>query len=198
MSLNFFKSREWSLEETSDGPAIVIPSPCIWPLALFFLVWLGGWTAGEGSAVKSLYGIIRGATPWAALFPAAFLVVWLAGWTIGGIFAWSIFLFSLNGREVVTLREDKLRVRLETFFGLGWSWKFAVPGMSPAKVVAMPLPAGKTPQGAGGAAMPQAKFAFIAIASGGKTWRLGLGLDERRAGDLLHTLNSRFGVPRER
>ncbi len=196
--MNFFKSREWSLEETSDGPAIVIPSPRIWPLALFFLVWLGGWTAGEVSAAKSLYGIIKGATQWAALFPAAFLVVWLTGWTIGGIFAWGIFLFSLNGREVVTLAGDKLRVRPETFFGLGWTWKFPVPGMAPARVVALPLPAGKNPERADGALVQPPRYGYIAIASGGKTWKLGLGMDERRAGDLLHTLNSRFGVPRAR
>jgi hypothetical protein len=198
MSLNFFKSREWSLEETSDGPAIVIPSPCIWPLALFFSFWLAGWAAGEVSAVKALYGLVRSAEHWAALLPGAFLVVWLAGWTAGGVFAWSIFLFSLKGREVVTLRADKLRVRLETFFGLGWSWKFPVPGMSPARVTPIPLPEGKTPPGADAAGMPPPRLAFVAIASGGKTWRLGLGLDERRAGDLLHTLSSRFGVPRER
>ena len=102
MSLNFLKNREWGLEETSDGPAIEIPSPCIWPLALFFLAWLAGWTAGEVSAAKALYGIVRGAEHWAALLPGAFLVFWLAGWTAGGIFAWGIFLFSLSGKEVVS------------------------------------------------------------------------------------------------
>ena len=194
--MSFFKSREWTLEETSDGPAIEIPSPFIWPLALFFLVWLGGWTAGEVSAAKALYGIIKSAEHWTALLPAAFLVVWLAGWTIGGIFAWSIFLFSLNGREVVTLSGDKLRVRPETFFGLGWTRKFPVPGMTPAKVVS--LPQGKTPGGADASGLPPPRLACIAIASAGKTWKLGLGLDEQRARELLHTLNSRFGVPRER
>jgi hypothetical protein len=197
MSAFSYKGREWSLEEVPEGTRFVIPAPRIWPLALFFSFWLAGWTAGEASAVKSVWGIISGADSWFALLPAGFLLFWLAGWTAGGVFAWSVFLFSLNGREIITLREGVLRIRPETFLGLGWTWKFPVAGMSPLKVVAASLPAAK-PGAPATEGVPPARYGYIAIESGGKRWKLGVGLEESRAKDLLHSLTARFGLPRER
>lgn len=198
MSILSMSSRDWSLEETSEGPRVVIPSPCLWPLALFFSVWLAGWTAGEMSAAKALWQIIKTADGWGALLPGGFLLVWLSGWTVGGVFAWGIFLFSLYGRETVTVRGNKLCIRPETFLGLGWTWKFDIPGMTPPKVTAMDLPEGTAARaGTAAAALPR-NYAHIAIESAGKRWKLGVGMQEQRARDLLYTLCSRFGLPRER
>lgn len=192
-----FLARDWRLEETPEGAEISVTSPFLWPLTLFFGVWLTGWTAGEVSAGREAWRLISGGSGGWELLPAAFLLFWLAGWTAGGVFAWGVFLFSIKGCEKVTLREGTLCIRPETFLGLGWTWKFPVGGMTPPKLVEMPLPAGRQqavpPDGA-----PPPRYAHIAIESGGRKWRLGLGLTEARAKDLLHTLNSRFGLPRER
>lgn len=197
MSIFPYKGRDWTQEETPEGPRLVIPAPCVWPLALFFSFWLAGWLAGEVSAAREAWHIISGSqSPW-ALLPAGFLLLWLAGWTAGGVFAWSIFLFSLRGREVVTLHEGVLRIRPETVLGLGWTWKFPVAGMTPPKLVITELPAGRLPA-APPDGVPQPRYGHIAIESGGRKWKLGLALEEGRAKDLLYALNSRFGLPRER
>ncbi|HAT72517.1 MAG TPA: hypothetical protein DCS63_06855 [Elusimicrobia bacterium] len=113
-----FKARTWALEETTDGPRVVIPTPFLWPISIFMGFWLCGWTAGEVSAAKALWQLARSADSWPALLPGGFLLFWLAGWTAAGFFTWGAFLFSIQGREVVSLSGDKLRVRLQTLLGL--------------------------------------------------------------------------------
>lgn len=196
MSLFGFKGRDWTQEETPEGARIVIPAPRLWPIAAFFALWLAGWTAGEVSAVKQLWGLFSGGGGAGAVFAEAFMLFWLAGWTVGGAFAWGVFLFSLDGREVLTVREDKFCVRLETFLGLGWTWRFDIPGMAPPRLVA----AGPGEGVAAGGQNPLAglRLVYVAIESGGRKWKLGAGLLEQRAKDLLYALNSRFGLPRER
>jgi len=41
------KTRSWTLEETTDGPRVVIPAPSLWPVSIFLGFWLYGWTEGE-------------------------------------------------------------------------------------------------------------------------------------------------------
>jgi hypothetical protein len=190
----FFKPRIWTLEETTDGPRVVIPSPCLWPLAIFLGVWLCGWMAGEVSAAKSLWQLARTSDTWLALLPGAFLLFWLSGWTMAGIFIWGAFLFSIQGREVVSLHGDRLRIRLETLVGLGWSWHFSLPEMAPPQLIAIPLQKNKDLDDTrlAGAMLPN--YSGVVIRSGSKSWRLGLGVDEPGARDLLHTLTVRFGL----
>lgn len=191
--MNFVRPRSWKLEETSSGPRIIISVPGIWPLAAFLGLWLCGWAAGEVSAAKALWGLVRSwQGDWMALFPAVFLVVWLAGWTIGGAFVWGFFLFSLRGREVVTLEGAELRVRLETLMGLRWGSRFSLQGLSPAKLELTEFPL-KKPSFPGGPA--SAFLSHISIEGGGRKWKLGAGLDENAGRELLHVLVSRFGVP---
>ena len=194
--MTILKARVWTLEETPDGPRVVIPAPFLWPLSLFLGFWLCGWTAGEMSAARELWHLLRSADGWLALLPGGFLLFWLAGWTAAGIFTWGIFLFSIQGREVVSLRGGQLRVRLETLLGLGWSWRFELAELAPPRLIVMPAPRSRG-QGAAqapGAAAPA--YSGITLSGGGRKWRLGLGLDEAGARNLLYTLTSRFGLPR--
>lgn len=191
-----YQGRDWNLEESPEGARFVIPAPRLWPLALFFSIWLAGWTAGEVSAAKQVWALLSGGRGGWELLPAAFLLFWLAGWTVGGVFAWGVFLFSLSGREVVTLRDGELCIRPETVLGLGWTWKFPLAGMTPPKLVITDLKPDQAPGAQAGG--PALRYGHLAIESGGKRWRLGLGLEERRAGELLHALTSRFGLPRGR
>lgn len=189
----FMKARDWTLEETPEGPRLVVSIPCLWPISIFFAVWLSGWTAGEVSAVRSLMDLFgKGVCGWGEILPGAFLMFWLAGWTVGGAFAWGAFLFSLKGSEIVTLREGALRLKLETLFGLGWTWRLPVAGMAPPALTAAEVKTARQPQDGS----PAQRYAYIALESGGRKWRLGVGLTEQRAKDLLYTLTSRFGLPR--
>jgi hypothetical protein len=191
-----FMTRAWSLEEAPDGPRVVIPSPFLWPLTIFLSFWLWGWTMGEVSAAKSLWQLAQTATDWMALLPGAFLLFWLAGWSAAGVFVWGTFLFSIQGREVVTLQGGLLRVRLETLLGLGWSWRFNLAELEAPRLLSLQVTGNKKPEDAraAGAALPD--YAGIKLKAGSKSWRLGLGLTQAAARDLMHTLSARFGLPR--
>lgn len=193
---NFFKTRIWNLEDTTDGPRIVIPSPFLWPLSIFFGFWLGGWTMGEISAIKGLWQLANSANSWVALLPGVFMLFWLAGWTVGGVFAWSVFLFSIQGREVVTLDGTMLRVRLETLLGLHWSWRFNLAEMEAPQLMVMDVGDSENAQRirAAGGMLPD--YSGIKLKAGKKTWRLGLGISQPAAKELMYTLHSRFGLPR--
>jgi|GEM_PF-1089054 len=191
-----FKARSWTLEETSEGPRVVITAPFVWPLSIFLGFWLFGWTGGEISAAKSLWQLLQTFDSWVALLPGAFLMFWLACWTVAGVFIWGVFLFSIQGREVVSLSGGKLRVRLETLLGLGWSWRYELAEMAPPRLMVMPVAGNKNPEAARAAGAPLPKYSGIAISCGSRKWRLGVGLDEAAAKDLLYTLTSRFGLPR--
>lgn len=208
MGYNFAGGRDWSHEETPEGPRVVIPWPRLWPLTAFLAVWLAGWAAGEVSAGRQLWALLSRAEGWADLLPAGFLVFWLTGWTVGGAFAWGIFFMTLSGSEVVTLREGELRVRLETVLGLGRTWRFPVAGMAPPRVVSLWKggaageysedggPGPDNPVAGAAPGDPARRYAMIRIESNGRKWRLGMGLSEARAKDLLYVLTSRFSLPR--
>ena len=187
------KPRDWTLEETPEGPRLIIAVPRLWPLSVFFAIWLGGWIGGELSALRALTALLgKGVCGLGALLPAGFLAFWLSGWTVGGIFAWGVFFFSLKGAEIATLRGGDLRLKLETFFGLGWTWRLPVAGMKPPVLAATEVRGARPPRDGS----PAPRYAYIALESGGKKWRLGVGLEEGRAKELLYTLTSRFGLPR--
>lgn len=192
----FFGARAWSLEEAPDGPRVVIPSPFLWPLTIFLGFWLWGWTMGEISAARALWQLAQTANGWLALLPGAFLLFWLAGWSAAGVLVWGTFLFSIQGREVVTLQEGMLRVRLETLLGLGWSWRFSLAELEAPRLLSLQTAGNKSPAAAGAAGAVLPDYAGIKLKAGSKSWRLGLGLTQSAARDLMHTLSARFGLPR--
>lgn len=81
-----------TIRETADGLGIYNPTRRNLPVALFLLVWLTGWAAGEAFV---LYTLFTGDAGFADLF----LVVWVTFWTIGGFFAISAVLWQLIGVE---------------------------------------------------------------------------------------------------
>lgn len=201
---------DWVLENTPDGARIVIPTRPVWFVALFLLLWLGGWFAGETFALRSLFGD-------APLAAKVFLVVWLAGWTAGGFAAGTAFLFvSGLAREVVWRDGPDLCLRWEVF-GAGWTRRFPASGIGPLAVPAAPSPsAGPAVSGGkmaiGGSHEPLRpdvvsktsgalwkagdRTEGIRFSSGGKEVSIGAGLDAGQAVRLADILVSRFGLRR--
>ncbi|MDA8244017.1 MAG: hypothetical protein M0025_07855 [Elusimicrobia bacterium] len=191
-----FNPRTWSLDETPAGPRVIIPSPFLWPLAVFLGLWLSAWAEGEFSAAREIWRLLHPAAGQVAVFPAAFLLVWLALWTAGGAFALGALLFCLRGSEVLELREGRLRVKLETFLGLGWSRYFEPGELEPLSLFsARELAADRRVSAltmASGLGVPD--LSGILLKSGARRWALGLGLSGQAARELLYTLGSRFGL----
>jgi hypothetical protein len=80
MDLNPPEGSKISIATDRGDPTVVVPptnSFMRYPMGMFVLFWLGGWTLGFKSAVEKLWtGPVQ-----------PFLVFWLCGWTLGGIFA---------------------------------------------------------------------------------------------------------------
>lgn len=203
-----FRTRgDWRLEDPPQGPRVVIPTRPIWPIALFLGFWLCGWTAGEVSAVTSLFK----AGP---LFGKGFLIVWLTGWTLGGALAWVIFLATIGlAREAVWRDGPDLCVRWSVL-GLGWTSRYAVAALGP---LAFPRPMTRTGTSPSGAALvvaddeaplrPQEASEVtgspfkaggesdgVRFSHGSKERAIGAGLDEGQAARLAEVLALRFGL----
>lgn len=203
-----FRSRgDWRLEDSEPGPRIVIPTRPIWLVAAFMGFWLMGWTAGEASALKTLFG----PGTWAS---KSFIAFWLCGWTVGGVFAWAIFL-ATSGlvREVVSRDGPDLCVRWSVF-GLGWTFRYAVAAMGP---LCAPEPAPREKASGPGSGLVVAdddeplRPRALGEASGssfraggeskgvrfsyaGKEASVGKGLDEGQAARLAETMALRLGL----
>lgn len=200
---------DWRLEDSPSGARIVIPTRPVWPVALFLMVWLGGWTMGEVHAVKQLF---TGGTPW---FAKGFLLFWLTGWTVGGALAW-VFFLGTCGLAVETVWRDgpDLCVRWGAL-GLGWTTRYAAASMgplvAPEPVAAAPAP----PTGGGGLVVapdegplrpgrggslsgrlyraggisPGVRFSYA-----GAEKSVGQGLDEGQTARLAEVMALRFGL----
>lgn len=86
---------------------MTIPAKREWPLLLFLLFWLGGWTAGGVTAIAIL---LAGAED------QEFLILWLCGWALGWAFAASALSWGFFGREIVVVASDAMTVTRKVFF----------------------------------------------------------------------------------
>ena len=103
MDLNPPEGSKISIANDRSDPTIVVPptsSLMRYPIGLFVLFWLGGWTLGFKSAVEKLWsGPVQ-----------PFLVFWLCGWTLGGIFAVTMLYrtFRPSVPETLELRRNSI------------------------------------------------------------------------------------------
>jgi len=89
--------------ENFDSVEIIVPAKRNGFVLPFLEVWLCAWLFGEVSVLKELaHGISAG--------PSLFMIVWLGGWTAGGVFAFRTFLWSLIGKEVITVGQGAITV----------------------------------------------------------------------------------------
>lgn len=176
----------YQLEQTIDGLRIAIAARRNWFMILFLSAWLGGWTMGEVSAIGQLAsGNAEG--------NHLFLVFWLAGWTLGGAWAMTTLLWSLFGKEIVTVGSAGIAYRVE-IFGLGRTRSYAsnhISGLRPADFTSGGImnPASTAPPFFGEPSGP------IAFDYGADTVRLGRSLTEAEARLLMTKLRERLPAP---
>jgi hypothetical protein len=168
------------VEETPRGLSVTMPAPRNTFALLFLPVWLVGWVGwafGELSAIRSLVGGTSDE-------PRLFLLVWFAFWTLGGGWAVFTFLRMLVGKERIELDGEVIRLRHE-LFGIGRSSEYELRHVQNLRVAGaaagMPMAwRGLTPgQGA------------IAFDYGAKTIRMGDGLEEAEARQIISRLQQR-------
>ncbi|MCT4562478.1 MAG: hypothetical protein N4A41_14010 [Crocinitomicaceae bacterium] len=89
---------------------IEVPVRKNWIVVIFLCFWLCGWLLGEVFALTTL---LSAKTP---LVANLFMLVWLTGWTIGGLVVFSIILWQLTGKEVVTVESKILIIEKKVKF----------------------------------------------------------------------------------
>jgi len=80
---------------------ISIPTRKNWFIIIFFCAWIGGWFMGETSALNTFSPSKNNAID-------GFLIFWLIGWTLGGLFAITILLWTLFGKEKIVIGNSLL------------------------------------------------------------------------------------------
>ena len=156
---------------------IACPPRRNWLLLLFLMAWLGGWTIGGTSTLT------------AAMKPGehqAFLAFWLVGWTIGEVCVLTIVLWQLAGLEKLSIVHGNLIQRV-SIAGIGRTREFRGAEIRNLRATTPMLSAW----------MDQRSFVpptfgpgygAIAFDYWAKTYRIGAGLDEAEARQIVATL----------
>lgn len=155
-------------------------------LPVLLAAWLVAWFFGEREALVHLFSPDEDAAG------AFFLLVWLAMWTAGGLGALALLVYSLAGREIVTLRERTLTLRWAAG-PLGWSRRFEVGALSNLRFeelspLTVPDESEDTPVARRRIRMPPA----LAFDRGGTTVRFASRISREEAALALAALGERI------
>lgn len=163
---------------------VAIPAPRNWPTILFLGFWLMAWAVGEiivgALFLRGVLATLRGQTPNVGEGAGMlFMGIWLTFWTLGGGFALLVWLWSLAGREIITIDGEGLTIR-RAVFGIGPARRY-VAGYVDRLRVADESGASSGPWGGA-----------LAFDYGGDTIRFGAGLNPGEAREVLARIAARF------
>jgi hypothetical protein len=174
--------RRSTARRTPEGFEVSIPAKRHILQLGFLTVWLTGWGAGGLFAT------------WQVLFntksPAdLILLVWLLFWAVFGSFAVYTWLWMVTGREVLALRPNALVVKRVVLAGLGRSKEYDLRHTKNLRLGAQTWNAfawdrGMQFWGIGGGP--------IAFDYGSQTIRVGAGLDEAEAREVVRELKAEY------
>ena len=176
-----------TVSDTLEGLRISIPSRKNVFMIAFLSLWLVGWGFGE----VMVSGMLLRPPPGSSA-PVVFMIVWLGMWTMGGAFCIYAVLWSLFGREVITLRGDVLSIRREVL-AFGRTREYDLSQVRNLRVSPVPynpfdFRAGLHFWGIGGG--------IVAFDYGAGTVRFGAGVQEGEASDLVKRLSDRHPLGR--
>jgi hypothetical protein len=96
-------------EDRGHTLRVVIPAQRPVLLLLFLLPWLAGWSVGERALLEQVSQV----NLWSSLAGAVVVLFLVGGWTFGGVYAAAMVLWTLFGREVITIDGRSLTIRRE-------------------------------------------------------------------------------------
>ncbi len=184
MSTTQLSSARHSADFIGDQLTIRIPSRKNWlqiPFLLFRLIfWFFAW-------------ILTATTLFTAPFEAGFFMIFLLiGWTIGGLFTANILLWILFGEEQITVSYDLFSVRRQ-ILGIGHTKSYEMVAVKALRVGQYPLPKsvwnGRRHQNVSTVWKMDGPITFD---YGAKTHRLGDGVDEAEAKQIVKIMQQHF------
>jgi hypothetical protein len=170
-----------TIRDTGRLLEVIIPARRRIFLAIVLVLWLCGWAVGESMVLRQ---VISART---LRVPPAFLFAWLALWTLGGAFALFTLVWTMFGRERVTVTEQYLDLRREALmFGRGRRYD-----LSNVKDLRVRPAQSATVWLAGGGQFQSFGGGLIAFDYGARTVRFGASLDEAEAKQIVAQLTAR-------
>ena len=174
----------YNLKQTTLGVEAVISSRKSIFIMLFIPVWLVMWAIGWTSAFSNLTSADNQT-------PDLFLMVWIVMWTLGGLWAISLLLWQLAGREIIGVEQGVLQHRVE-LFGIGRTRKFEGQHITQLRVVDF-SPSFMSQQQAYYPPLFLGKgIGPLAFDYGAKSMRIGPSFDEAEMRILLSEFYSRL------
>lgn len=168
-----------TLYDEGGNIKIIIPAKFNLFIVLFLLIWMGLWTIGETTVIHHAFS---GQTPARG---QAFMVFWLCGWTLGGAFACLRILWMCFGREIVEADPSLLSLG-KTLFSIGFPKQYRMQDIHNLRVTSTSGYYGYYGY-YGTYSRPSIAFDY-----GAKTVRLGYGIDEAEAAQIVKKLQDRF------
>ena len=169
------------VKQYSEGVEVIIPARKSLLVNFVLMLWMAGWAYGEVSILSKL--VNASGQP-----PDAILVFWIVGWTLGGLFAVFMWLWNNRGREIIRISEHELKHSREyVFFSRSRSYGAGLISnlrLNPLSDADLELNGGMEFWGLTGGT--------IAFDYQQNTQKLGLGLNEDEAADIIKTILSRF------
>jgi hypothetical protein len=160
---------------------VTIPARRNWFVILFLPLWLAGWAAGDVAVLSQVIDD----PPTGGEGP--FILVWLVLWNVFGPLFALFWLWTVAGKEIVTLDAEVLSLRY-ALGRVGWTRRFARD-----QVAALRVSPSATAEARSLAWWPGA--GTIAFDYGARTYRFGSGLDEAEAKQVAADLRRRLEPP---
>lgn len=167
-----FRSR---VEPAAGGVEVTMPSRRNYVFAALQLVWLGFWVYALVGIVPNIFDA-NGPNP----SQTTFLVVWTVGWVAGGCFVAALFLWTVAGRERLTIGPDGVVLRREAA-GIGRSRRFELRAVKALRIVENAGESAPFGLFAGRGDPFGTRAGSLAFDYGAKTIRFGSGIDAAEA-----------------
>ncbi len=125
------KSGRAIIKQDFNRLSIEIPAKQNWFVIIFLCIWLCGWYMGEVNAISMLSATDT------TLLANAFTVFWLTGWTVGGLWVFTTLLWTLSGKEIISVQGPVLTIQ-QVVFGIGRKKQYDIQSIKNIKVISQP------------------------------------------------------------
>lgn len=167
---------------------------------IFLGLWLMGWAFGEftvgGIIIKGILSFLFGSSEISKAGASGlsgaglFMIAWLAFWTVGGGFALYAFFWQLSGKENIEVSYDSVKIR-RTILGYGKVNEYTssqIKGLRISPVASDNNMFGRSSV----SSFWGLSGGFLVFDYGSKTFRIGGGVDEAEARQILEKIVTRF------
>jgi hypothetical protein len=93
-----------TITDNFSGIELIIPAKKNWFVVPFLCFWLIGWTVGIVMVSKTMFSVAKSGPP------LLFLIVWTTMWTLGGCAVIYYLVWSLFGKEIITVGNGLLTI----------------------------------------------------------------------------------------